>query len=943
MAKQLISDVEGKRTLSLGQVSKQLEDLSPLGRCRTYAQALAVFNAAGVRTALQQITVAAVRFAYPADARAGSPEMLRYKLGSLAVHIVGVLIEALSSPPDLPPTATAAEQAKATAAATALAEFVSTLLRTQVLHALARQVAAASASLNLDPRPHPAQPGAASTASGAGPSAPQTQENMWMRRQNASYLLKSVAGLVSALVDCARALEDNARSTAIGTAILESRILDHAFRLLLLLPGTKRPTPQAGEARDAEAAITQLLAAVQLDVFQVAASQLESCRPDRGPAVPPGPDAGADAGEGADSPEPPLPFPLLGRWARYAVVALGLQTLHAADGGGFYGLRVPLLPPCKAGGRLEGASDALQAIVAAVKVDRVCPDPCFRRTAAVALLLRVGRLALASLRAAADRAAGTVPRSGLAAVVRVEDELGAEREVRAVLDSKSAVRIGVEALACVVVWVQRATEAGAAYQWEAVGCWRLALGLLATVPLQDASERRDTLYVCLHQLFHYLSTGPRSTAALNAALEGGVLQGVERLLRRSGQATTGPEALLLEDLLRRAGSAVWLSTPRLGGYTAESLSLIASVAKRLRWTKLALGRSRFCGKLHDRLPCWQIAYDVLPQTLISLPYWGDPEELAFTPVRLLPELSRLLRDAAAAGLQAAEAAAANGIDGDDATVDDEGEGDAVRGMEVMTVAALAFAPPLLDWVRVFALTAVATALPSTTMAASPSKAAVAAEWRLFLERDLAAVPLLGAMLCILEEVGERSATTWGLAWESAAVMDGLAEACCTVAAALPEEVRLAASADGDGAGPGPSNGGGGNVGPSAFPWRPEALKLLIWQVQQCGGSWAAAARVEALAKALEGGTTFLVGRKAGGGEVKAAAAMLTDIRPSQARSALPTCANPACTSLDGDSEAGVRLQKCGGCGRVEYCCRECQKEHWRAGHKAACGDGAKGV
>ncbi|KAG2434215.1 hypothetical protein HXX76_007941 [Chlamydomonas incerta] len=51
------------------------------------------------------------------------------------------------------------------------------------------------------------------------------------------------------------------------------------------------------------------------------------------------------------------------------------------------------------------------------------------------------------------------------------------------------------------------------------------------------------------------------------------------------------------------------------------------------------------------------------------------------------------------------------------------------------------------------------------------------------------------------------------------------------------------------------------------------------------------------------------------------------------------CANRACVRMVGDSAAAVTLSRCGGrCGgAVSYCCVECQRTHWSAGHKEACG------
>ncbi|KXZ43420.1 hypothetical protein GPECTOR_91g574 [Gonium pectorale] len=49
-----------------------------------------------------------------------------------------------------------------------------------------------------------------------------------------------------------------------------------------------------------------------------------------------------------------------------------------------------------------------------------------------------------------------------------------------------------------------------------------------------------------------------------------------------------------------------------------------------------------------------------------------------------------------------------------------------------------------------------------------------------------------------------------------------------------------------------------------------------------------------------------------------------------------TCANPACTNLEGDSETDLKLLACRLCRAVGYCGQECQRAHWRApgGHKA---------
>ncbi len=58
---------------------------------------------------------------------------------------------------------------------------------------------------------------------------------------------------------------------------------------------------------------------------------------------------------------------------------------------------------------------------------------------------------------------------------------------------------------------------------------------------------------------------------------------------------------------------------------------------------------------------------------------------------------------------------------------------------------------------------------------------------------------------------------------------------------------------------------------------------------------------------------------------------------------LSLCANPRCDRLEGDSEAGRPVLRCGGCRAVTYCCRECQAAHWKeGGHKEECKGKGKG-
>ncbi len=48
------------------------------------------------------------------------------------------------------------------------------------------------------------------------------------------------------------------------------------------------------------------------------------------------------------------------------------------------------------------------------------------------------------------------------------------------------------------------------------------------------------------------------------------------------------------------------------------------------------------------------------------------------------------------------------------------------------------------------------------------------------------------------------------------------------------------------------------------------------------------------------------------------------------------CGNPRCANFGGDYEDALPLKQCGGCRAVRYCGADCQRAHWREGHKAEC-------
>ncbi len=51
---------------------------------------------------------------------------------------------------------------------------------------------------------------------------------------------------------------------------------------------------------------------------------------------------------------------------------------------------------------------------------------------------------------------------------------------------------------------------------------------------------------------------------------------------------------------------------------------------------------------------------------------------------------------------------------------------------------------------------------------------------------------------------------------------------------------------------------------------------------------------------------------------------------------LRVCGNPRCSNFAEESEGALPFKQCGGCRAVRYCGADCQRAHWREGHRAEC-------
>ncbi|KAG2493408.1 hypothetical protein HYH03_008534 [Edaphochlamys debaryana] len=480
--------------------------------------------------------------------------------------------------------------------------------------------------------------------------------------------------------------------------------------------------------------------------------------------------------------------------------------------------------------------------------------------------------------------------------------------------------------------------------------WRLAAALLSQEVLGEGltAVTRDSLCKSIEDLLAAntaeawdggsgswrLPAEPPPPVA--AALAGGTLPFLERLLRRAGGAPRGLEAALALRVAAGTRRGTWRHASVLLAYgeALQAAALVATTTKLLRRTDartlLAKGLAAETGGVGLAVATEMIAAcgDSWSSDIPSPPALGRlAVVLSLALPEWLTELSRLVRQAVAL---------------DEAAWQEEqrrergpGVGSGVGATDLGALYSIV--PPLLGDYSLLSSTA-----GGGSAAASCSGGGVADGGGgtadggrggvLWPPPELVLAEVVGAALGLLQR-RRPDPHAWPHVYWSTCL------GALHIAETQPEEVRAL------------------GVSGSAFAWRPEAVRAVaaacrIENDPAGEPSWEDEAEaLEAVARQLE---AWADGEDGDGLIVQGALMewprlILYDrlayavggllVPPAEARRrlGLPACSNPACANLAGDSEAGRQLQQCGRCGRASYCCRECQTAHWRSGHKEACG------
>ncbi|PNH07182.1 hypothetical protein TSOC_006415 [Tetrabaena socialis] len=364
--------------------------------------------------------------------------------------------------------------------------------------------------------------------------------------------------------------------------------------------------------------------------------------------------------------------------------------------------------------------------------------------------------------------------------------------------------------------------------------------------------------------------------ALAAALAGGVLPCLERLLRRAGEEQHGPEADVWQALGEQSGTRHLWTQLLAYGEPRQAAALVATLGKMLRQA----GPARAFGPSASGNPFAALCGFVLESALGGTKEVEDAVAAQLWRLRMyaacewLPELSRIM-------LKAMDAAGAP--------------------QEVPMYCTV------LHWLTLVACRC------GDGGAVAALEAGSSEDWRLLLTQNVRAVPLLAAALRRAEELHLQCVSP-------------LVLSCCTVAVACPHELRQAAG--------GPSAWWPEMLRRLVPRLRHRGLAAAVEALAELLRVWGADGGDGSGGEAKQAHERLLRAVAVVDVQVRRFAATL--VPPVEARALLRTCSFRGCARLAGDSEAEARLQACARCGAAWYCCRECQVSHWREGHKEAC-------
>ncbi len=471
-------------------------------------------------------------------------------------------------------------------------------------------------------------------------------------------------------------------------------------------------------------------------------------------------------------------------------------------------------------------------------------------------------------------------------------------------------------------------------------------------------------------------------SSLAAALSGGLLPCLERLVRRAGAAAaaaappgcspalfphldpSATEQLLLQFLLTKYDRQPYLVWLLAYGEPSEAAALVTSVGKLLRGVAAAAGMlSRAAGSDRDRLHARTAEFvvqaacrallDMHALTVASARHGdgtmgiavgaGAPEEghegsakqlrrmAVLAACEWLPALFGMVMEAAR------QVVAVRPV---------QSQTPALQTGSLLLHTTRASLTVCVMWLPVAAMPSTAAASPVQSATTTAHEAAAAARgelgrWRLRrLAQDVPPVELVGAGMALMAHVmsgGELDGTDEELLALHGRMCQQLLSAGYMLAATSPDAVRRAVACGGEAA----ASGGGA---PAHCTWRSSTVRQLLERLPRgftqgacLAGVLQAWERGAEVVFGADGEFSTLVARLSiGSGRLEALGAELEQPSP------LRRCSWWHCANLAGDSEAGLPLQACARCGGAWYCGRACQVAHWRAGHKAECGGGVGG-